>query len=147
MKDTNNGLHSYKEYNKEYIGSSDYSSLILVGYENGVKIIALNFVENANYYAYIVDDKAYIDSYCIRAAEFTAWMKIYDDDGLIHRFEADVIRVYRAGEMGCIIQLIQNPKEKKPLIEDGYYYIENNIVIKEDGYTDTSEEVGRVIPL
>lgn len=147
MKDTNNGLHSYKEYNKEYIGSSDYSSLILVGCENGVKTFALNFGEDSNYYAYIVDNKTHIGSHYMKVAEFTAWMKIYDDDGLIHRFEADVIRVYRAGEMGCIIQLIPNPKEKKPLIEDGYYYIENNVVIKEDGYTDTTEEVGRVIPL
>ena len=76
MKDTNNGLHSYKEYNKEYIGSSDYSSLILVGCENGVKTFALNFGEDSNYYAYIVDNKAHIGSHYMKVAEFTAWLKM-----------------------------------------------------------------------
>lgn len=30
-------------------------------------------------------------------------------------------------------------------IENGYYYIENGIIKKEDGYTDTIQEVGRVV--
>lgn len=32
-------------------------------------------------------------------------------------------------------------------IENGYYYIENGIIKKEDGYTDSIQDVGRVANL
>ena len=42
---------------------------------------------------------------------FKAWLKIYDDEGLTEDYSADKIRVYRAGDFGCIIQLLKEEKE------------------------------------
>lgn len=110
---------SYKEYDKWYIGSSDIASLILVGHKNdeGLKLHDLHFGIDDSYSAYIVDDNAIIGDHYKLEAEFNTWLKIYDDDGLVNsfkydgdelvkRFNADIIRVYRAGMQGCIIQLI-----------------------------------------
>lgn len=50
-----------------------------------------------------------------QVAEFRHWLKIYDDTKLTTYFpDADEIRVYRAGEMGCIIQLVQNERVEFP---------------------------------
>lgn len=98
---------SYKEYEKQYIGNSDIASLILAGSSpNGMKLYDLHFGIDDSYQAYIVDDKAVIGEHYHLEAEFNIWLKIYDDDSLVKRFNADIIRVYRAGMQGCIIQLI-----------------------------------------
>lgn len=44
-------------------------------------------------------------------AEFTDWLRIYDDSSLVKEFHADVIKVFRAMEFGCIIQLLKEEKE------------------------------------
>ena len=78
-------MKSYKEYEKKYIGMSDIANLILAGSsDNGLKLAVLHFGMDNDYYAYIVDA-----------------------DAEIGEFNANKISVYRAGEMGCIIQLFK----------------------------------------
>ena len=60
-----------------------------------------------DYYAYIVDSDAEIGEHYTKVAEFKGWLRIYDDSFLTHEFNADKISIYRAGEMGCIIQLFK----------------------------------------
>ena len=104
-------MKNYKDFEKEYIGSSDIASLILAGYEEnkGLSLKELRFGEDGFYNAFIVDEKdVEIGSHYNKVAEFDSWMKIYDDECLVRNFKADKIIVYRAYEMGCIIHLIDN---------------------------------------
>lgn len=100
----------YKDFKKEYIGDSDISTLIMMGYsekeKDGLSLKKLSFGEDCAYGAYIVKGKAEIGSHYKLVAEFSYWLKIYDDYEKVKLFEADIIKVYRAGEMGCIIQLL-----------------------------------------
>lgn len=106
-------MRDHHEYNKISIGSSDVAALILVGFsskEKGLKSSILKFGEDNSYRAYIVDGECEIPTHYILEAEFNSWMKIYDDEGLTYDTNADIIRVYRAGGMGVIIQLINGDK-------------------------------------
>ena len=98
---------TYKEFEKKYIGGSDIAALILVGYKdkNGVVTELLKFGSDGDYNAYMVPEKdVEIGKHYDLIAEFDGWLKIYDDDALTFKVVADKILVYRAGEMGCIIQ-------------------------------------------
>ena len=102
-------MKTYKEFVKQYIGSSDIASLILAGYvkEKGLDLKELHFGQDDSYSAYIVEgDDVEIGSHYSKVAEFNTWLKIYDDNELTKSFYADRIVVYRAAEMGCVIQLI-----------------------------------------
>lgn len=106
MKGKNN-MKNYKDFEKQYIGSSDIASLILVGCdENGLSLKELHFGQDTSYSAYIVDDEAEIGSHYHKVAEFESWLKVYDDEELVKCFKGNKIIVYRAAEMGCIIQII-----------------------------------------
>lgn len=104
---------NYKNYEKRYIGSSDFAALTLTGMRptdepgdcTGLKTFALHFGGDGSYDAYICDGDAEIGAHYTLEATFVGWLRIYDDDGLIRKFYADVIKIYRAGECGCIIQL------------------------------------------
>lgn len=97
---------TYKDYGKEYIGASDIASLILVGFSDaGLKLFGLHFGGDGRYQAYIIDDTVFIPSHYKMVAIFNEWMKIYDDEGLVKRFNGKKIAIYRAAEMGCIIQV------------------------------------------
>lgn len=107
-------MKNYKDFEKTYIGSSDVATLVLSGAwplaeetndPAPIKLKALAFAEDGNYNAYVVDGDTEIGAHYQLVATFEAWMQIYDDDGLTQKFVADEIRVYRAGEFGCIIQL------------------------------------------
>lgn len=101
-------MKSYKEYEKKYIGMSDIANLILAGFsDNGLKLAVLHFGMDNDYYAYIVDADAEIGEHYTKVAEFKSWLRIYDDSFLTQEFNANKISVYRAGEMGCIIQLFK----------------------------------------
>ena len=99
-------MKSYKEYDREFIGDSDIAALIFV------KANILDFGCDGRYNAYVVDENAKIgDHYTLEmefetSSGFKAWLKVYDDEGLTADYSADKIRVYRAGDFGCIIQLI-----------------------------------------
>lgn len=103
-------MKSYKDFNREFIGDSDISTLIMIGYDNkqkdGLSLKKLSFGEDCAYAAYIVKGDAEIGSHYKLVAEFSYWLKIYDDYEKVKLFESDIIKVYRAGEIGCIIQLL-----------------------------------------
>lgn len=102
-------MKNYKEFEKEYIGSSDVASLIMSGYVEGkgLDLNELHFVKDGSYYAYIVNEaEATIGNHYHKVAEYKNWLKIYDDLELVRKFRAEKIVIYRAAEMGCIIQLI-----------------------------------------
>lgn len=101
-------MKAYKEYEKTIIGESAIATLILVGIEkeNGLKLSSLNFGEDGVYKAYIVDETAEIGSHYNKVATFNNWLRIYDDYGLTNEIKGKEIIIYRAGQMGCIIQLI-----------------------------------------
>lgn len=100
-------MRSYKSYESSYIGDSDIAALILVGMANGdLQPKVLNFGEDGRYSAYIVDEDAEIGAHYEKQHEFTNWRTIYDDDTCVHTYHAEKIIVYRAGDFGCIIQLI-----------------------------------------
>ena len=44
--------------------------------------------------------------YYEKVDDFKHWLKIYDDDELTYRVNAQEINIYRAGDFGCIIQTI-----------------------------------------
>lgn len=103
----------YEEYPypKEFIGASDIAALILVGIkkeksEYGLHTQILDFGIDGGYSAYIVDKDAVIGSRYSLVGEFTNWLKIYDDTSFVYLFEGREIKVYRAGDADCIIQII-----------------------------------------
>lgn len=95
-------MKNYKDFEKVFIGDSDIASLTL---RSPMEATVLNFGEDNSYKAYIVEGNAEIGEHYDKVYECNNWLKIYDDDGLSAEFDADYIAVYRAGEMGCIIQL------------------------------------------
>lgn len=103
----------YKKYEKRYIGSSDIAALTLTGMRpadeqgdcTGIKTFALHFGGDGNYDAYICDEDAEIGEHYALETTFAHWLRIYDDDGLVRKFYADTIKIYRAAERGCVIQL------------------------------------------
>ena len=99
---------SYKVFPKKWIGVSDIASLVLVGCDkNGVTSEMLHFGEDGQYYAYIVNERnVVIGSHYKLRHTFEKWLKIYDDDGLRYEVKAAKINIYRAGDFGCIIEVL-----------------------------------------
>lgn len=103
-------MKTYKDFEKEYIGSSDIASLILAGCDNdgSLSLKELHFGGDGCYNAYVIDDNVKeIPGHYYKVAEFDSWLKIYDDESLVIRFDGEKIIVYRAADFGCIIQIIQ----------------------------------------
>lgn len=101
-------MKNYKDFGKTYIGGSDIASLILVGCvgEDGeLKFFDLHFGGDGDYRAYIVDRETAIPEHYNKVAEFTDWMRIYDDTSLVAKYDARLIEVFRAGDYGCIIKI------------------------------------------
>lgn len=101
-------MKNYKHKSKIYIGNSDYASLILAGYMNnkGLTLQELHFYCDGDYWAYELDETYSIPQHYSLIAEYHGWMKIYDDEELTKHYKGNIIRVYRAGEFGVIIQVI-----------------------------------------
>lgn len=104
-------MKTYQHFIRKYIGTSDVASLIMMGLkETGRSLEFLNFGEDGDYYAYLVDreeDKPVeIGSHYKKVSTFTNWLKIYDDYESTLDIKGKVINVYRAGEFGCIIEVI-----------------------------------------
>lgn len=101
-------MKNHHAYTKSYIGSSDFAALTLRSCD---KVGSLDFFEDGSYSAYIVDgDCAIPDSYKIEF-EGAHWLCIYDDTSLTAEFRGDHINIYRRGDYGCIIQIINDTKE------------------------------------
>lgn len=96
-------MKNYRDYEKQFIGDSDIASLTMRSPE-GADV--LNFGIDASYEAYIVDGDTEIGSHYKLVYECEGWLKIYDDMGFFVKFNGKSIKVYRAGEIGCIIQVI-----------------------------------------
>lgn len=96
-------MKNYKCFSKEYIGESDRAELTMCD-PDGAKV-GLHFGQDDAYMAYVVDGQAVIGSHYTLEATFKGGIKIYDDRGLAFEREAETVKVYRAGQMGCIIQL------------------------------------------
>jgi len=103
-------MKTYKEFEKVFIGDSDSAFLTMVGaVDDVVSAAPLHFGQDDSYKAYIVDEPAKIGNHYKLVATFEKWLRIYDDDEKVREFRADRINVYRAGEMGCIIELKDAP--------------------------------------
>ena len=104
-------MKSYKEYEKSWIGGSDGAALLMYGPVadgDGCKALELKFTEDGDYRAYIVDGEAEIGTHYKKVAEFRGWVRIYDDESLSYKADADRINIYRAGDLSCIIQLLKD---------------------------------------
>lgn len=100
---------NYKEFNKVYIGGSDVATLVAKGYfpGEGVRVEMIKFGSDGEYHAYMVDEKnVEIGEHYNLVATFNKWATIYDDEGFCTKLNADIIKIYRSGDYGCIIHLI-----------------------------------------
>lgn len=104
-------MTNYHNYPTESIGYSDIAMLIAVGYDaNGDDIAkVIKYGGDGSYSAHIVDEKCDIPAHYHEVARFCGFCRIYDDRGLnaAYDFAAKTIVIYRAGEMGTMIQLIR----------------------------------------
>lgn len=98
-------MKNYKEYEKKYIGSSDIAALTVRICD---KVYSLNFGEDGEYFAYIVDSDCEIGKHYNLIFEGKHFINIYDDKELSFKFYmyGAKIKVYRAGDFGCIIQIL-----------------------------------------
>lgn len=102
----------YREYKKEYIGESDSAVLVVLSqtYDGALEAAPLKFGQDHAYSAYIVDqncDPPQLEGWNLEIIRIGAgWFRIYDDhEGIVVQKDFDnVLRIYRRGEMGCIIQ-------------------------------------------
>lgn len=86
------------------IGGSDIASLTL---RSPMQAATLDFVEDGDYCAWLVSDMSVsVPDHYKKVFSCEYWLKIYDDDGLQADFNAKQIEVYRAGDYGCLIRLI-----------------------------------------
>lgn len=107
LKKKGSYMRSYMEYRREFIGKSEISALVMVGFKDKQGIVPemLNFSVEDSYYAYICDSEAIIGTHFKLVAEYNSWMNIYDDKTMVKSFIKGSIKVYRAGDVGCIIQV------------------------------------------
>lgn len=109
-------MKTYKDFDKIYIGDSDIGSVILAGCREGEGLVSepLRFGEDGRYTAYLIkrasNEEVEIGSHYEKRASFRSWIRIYDDEELTYKAYAETINIYRSGDFGCIIELV-NPDE------------------------------------
>lgn len=108
-------------YETKDLGVSDISTLIAVGMTpdsertsltDWLKTATIHFGEDGCYKAYIVDEDCDIPAYYSLVSEFKTWLKVYDDRKVVCSLRAEKIKIYRAGEFGCIIQAYGKTKKE-----------------------------------
>lgn len=93
--------------NKTYIGSSDIASVYITGSKDGNTVInEIHFGGDDSYHAYMADETVIIPDYYRLVADVEGPATITDDYESFAIENKGPIRVYRAGEMGCIIQTV-----------------------------------------
>ena len=97
-------MKTYRDFPKICIGDSDIASLV-VRDTSGVR--ELRFGGDNCYYAYECFGEIEIGGHYHKVFDLTAWVKIYDDQGLVYDFYKkqgfEKCSIYRAGDYGCII--------------------------------------------
>ena len=108
MRKRRKHMKHYKD-NIDYIGSSDYSSLILAGHvnEQGFTTQELHFGCDGEYWAYEIDETYEVPDHYDLVAEFDHWVKIYDDSELTKHHRGKKIKIYRAWDFGALVQIIK----------------------------------------
>lgn len=97
----------YKDFGKTYIGTSDIACLTYrTMTTEDIKLGVIEFGQDASYEAYIVDQDTEIPEHYDLIVEGLNWLHIIDDSEVTKKFRAEKIKIYRASQMGCIIQLI-----------------------------------------
>lgn len=100
----------YKDFEMIPIGGSDIACLIMAGchQEEGFTTDVLHFGGDGSYWAYLVDEEdVVIGAHYDKVGVYHHWMKLYDDTGRVFFEYGKEFRIYRAGDYGCIIQMIQ----------------------------------------
>lgn len=107
----------YKECAKKiWLGGSDIACLIAVGcvsddeFQNSTDVLRclpIHFGGDGFYQAYLVDENAEIGSHYEIVARFGSWLRIYDDNQLVFNHNAKMFEIYRAGNYGMIIRMIE----------------------------------------
>lgn len=103
-------MKNYKDYLQTNIGYSDIASLTIRSY--GI-VAPLDFGSDGDYRAYVVDSDTEIPNHYQLVQNLEHWVHIFDDAELTFSAKADHIRIYRAGDFGCIIQLDGNAEVEK----------------------------------
>jgi len=96
-------MRSYKTYPRHYLGCSDVAGLTVV---HPGEPFTLKFGSDGDYSAYFVDEAAEIPAHYQHVATVHGWMWIFDDFMRRYNARADEIKIFRAGDFGCIVQLI-----------------------------------------
>lgn len=101
---------TYKDYKKIYIGESDRAELTLRFFNFEKKAIdhqGLHFGGDNAYSAYlIIDENVEIPKhYNLVFENKTPWLDIIDDTSVITFNNIENLKIYRAGDYGCIIYL------------------------------------------
>lgn len=97
-------MRDHHSYSKVSLGGSDIASLIL---RSPGKLSELFMGEDGEYSAYVVDEECLIPSWYTQVFECKHWLSVFDDDRRTARFSGDVIRVFRSGAFGIIVQVIK----------------------------------------
>lgn len=91
---------TYKDFQMIHIGDSDIASLTI---RSCMDVSVLNFGEDNAYSAYLVTEDVEIGSHYEERIHGDHWLWIYDDSGKTADIVCDSFKIYRAGELGCII--------------------------------------------
>lgn len=99
---------NYKDYKKIYIGESDRAELTLRFFNNEKKEIdhqELHFGCDNAYDAYLINDEnvEIPEHYNLVFESSSPWLDIIDDVNIITFNNIESIKIYRAGDYGCII--------------------------------------------
>lgn len=104
-------MKDYKE-NDAFIGDSDIGAVICVGYQKDARLTSqiLNFGEDGRYVAHITENfkPEDIPEHYQKRLSFNEWLRIYDDNGIAYQAKGKQIDIYRAGERGCLINVIND---------------------------------------
>lgn len=90
-----------------YLGGSDIAQLLLTSCESEQGIaFALRMGGDGGYTAHIIEGGEKVKPHYKKVYSCRKWLWIYDDDCKSAKFNAEIINVYRAGDYGITIELI-----------------------------------------
>lgn len=97
-------MKTYKDFKKQYIGSSDIAGLI---FRAPCNVTQIYFGEDGLYDAYECFGECEIGEHYEKVFSGSTWLKIYDDSELTYsKYRPNgyqLFDVYRAGSFGCVI--------------------------------------------